>query len=230
MRLTEGQIRGIIREELIREGFFGDMFGKVRGVFGGGEAAAPAGLEAAIRPTRAMVAFGITPEMVANFVSGKGGPDLRTRTSPAHFTFTRSGDPDYYRFNHPYGNPEEAAELGLGEHIGDSMLVSIPEQSRMLFKYPPGLAREEKKAPLLGAVKAVVGPTPSDRELDYVSRMGGDPDGWQQATRDMGVESRLDMLTRLRNALTVSRLISRAYDMSLSCWGEELTARLFRAK
>lgn len=231
MRLTENQIRKIIQEEILREGFFVDVMGKFRGMLGSGEGEQDEtfGLEAAIPSTRALAAFGLTPRHVARWVEGKSGPNLETRTSPAYFYFTKSGL-DSYSFNHPTGDPKEATDLGLDRYIGRSMLVDIPEKSKAVFSYPPGVAGEQKKLSLVGAKNVVGGATPSDRELDYVSRMGGDPSGWQTATRGMDPESRLGMLIKLCDALTVSRLIKKAYEMSINCWGDELTARLFRPR
>lgn len=209
MRITESRIRRIIRDELIREGFFDDVMGRVRGMFGGADGVAapsdvqPIKLSDLIPLAPAIGAAGLKRADIDRLANGPAGSSLRTRTRPAAFTFGLTPMADGVQWGHPFlvkgaldDQPELERLVGGRHHSTQTPSLVIPKESRFT---------SDRR---LGDTKAFPKGTPSDAEL---RRLGVNMDMWTEYTRDLPREKRDRRARELGRALIVVEVLKTAF-------------------
>lgn len=209
-RITESRIRRIIKEELISEGIFDDMMGRVRGMFGGddegsGRDARPLRLSDLIPMSPAIADAGFKREDIDRLQGGGFGGSLMTRTYPAAFMFGLTPMSDGVQWSHPFLvrgaiTDQPALEryiIPVGRPTANSTpALKIPEESRH---------SSDKR---LGSMTKFPKGAPSDADL---KRMGVNMTQWNEYTRDLGPEKRDRRAKDLARAIVIVKELETAF-------------------
>ena len=211
MRINESGIRRIIREELIREGVFDDMMGRVRGMFGGenNTAAAresrPLKLSDLIPLSPAIAATGFTRESIAHLQGGGFGGAMITRTYPAAFNFGLTPMRDGAQWSHPFLVRGALTDQPALERYIDPISRPTPDMTPRL-KIPEESRHSSDRR--LGNVTKFPKGTPSDAEL---KRLGVNMAMWSEYTRGLPPEKRDRRARDLGRALIIVKELETAF-------------------
>lgn len=218
MRIDEGMMRRMVREELLREGWLDRMLGMFRGDGDGDRAPTgrPLRLVDLIPLSGAVSRAGFKRSDIER-ISSSVSTSMMTRTYPAAFHVGVSSTGDGIRYGHPHlvkGALDEQPALeryvGGRHHNTPAPPLVIPDTSRF--------SRRERLGDTIKFPKG----TPSDREL---TRMGVNMTQWEEYARGLPPEGRARQARELGRALTTVRALEDAFrviDSVLGSTGERL--------
>lgn len=225
MKITEQQLRQIIREELVNEGIFDDIsdkfsgaMGSVRSFFGGSEGGSPSAAArpinlASLIPTTGGKGFfsrvGFTPDDVIRILDGRS---METKTDPARVRIYVLGDTGTM-VEHPTAPRGMAGMLGQNS----SGEIEIPQGTPSHFidrEFGTGSLTFVHKFPDTDKPEKIF----DERDL---KRAGVNMDMWAQFTASMSPPQKRGAVKKLLRAISVAEAIERAFNRFNEVYGQK---------
>jgi hypothetical protein len=237
MKITEQQLRQIIREELVKEGIFDDIsdkfsgaMGSVRSFFGAGgdsparDPSVPLQLSDLVPITRGLSRSGLHQRDVLR--AATTSEQKKTKTYPAAFRIGLTGTLDNIAYTHPFivrgallNQPALAKYTISGRPGPNEAALKLPEDRPITFKTELGNTIPVPKLTQNASATVIEG---------LLRRNGVDITMWRELTANTVTESQINHKAKmLLAACTACKALDEAFEILDNVYGKEALT-LFR--